>query len=312
MTDDRELLSEVEATRLWQRAEELQAEEARRAEARAAADADPGVASDARPVDGYALTHVRAAALEAGIGEEFVDAALAKVRADRHAGAAVAVHGRRIAKAVLGSPDDWLVVRRRIRATPAQVLAAMEALLPHEPYTLTLRERVGDPTGGGTLVFDIQGAGFGSAAHPGFRGDASFADLREVWVTLLPLDGGEASDVVLRGPVAWAFTLNAAGSGVMTAVTGGIGMMLGVAIGTGVAALGPVGLGVAVAVGGGVGGTGGLALFRAIYRYGLGRGRRALDALLATVAARAEGGWGFAPGGAAEIAAASDAPGRDE
>ena len=81
----------------------------------------------------------------------------------------------------------------------------MEALLPHEPYTLMLRERLGDPAEGGTLVFDIQGVGFSAASKPGFRGDASYADLRQVYATLAPLPGAtDRTEVTLRAPVAWA------------------------------------------------------------------------------------------------------------
>jgi hypothetical protein len=43
MTDEQDYLTEAEATRLWQRAAQLQAEEARRAEACAAFDAEGGL-----------------------------------------------------------------------------------------------------------------------------------------------------------------------------------------------------------------------------------------------------------------------------
>ena len=56
---DPEVLSEGEAARLWERAAHLQAEAARRVEA-------PEVQGAAMSASGYALTHVRSAALEAG------------------------------------------------------------------------------------------------------------------------------------------------------------------------------------------------------------------------------------------------------
>jgi hypothetical protein len=54
-----------------------------------------------------------------------------------------------------------------------------------------------------------------------------------------------------------------------------------------------VGFALLVAAGGAAGGVGALTGMRAVYRYGLTRGTRALDTLLATVAAKAEGGWGI-------------------
>lgn len=296
MTHEEDFLTEAEALRLWQRAAQLQAEEARRAEARAASDAEGELAgSGDRGADGYALTHVRSAALEAGIGEEFVEAALAEVKSDRAIQKASGPGRRLIARWILGNPDDSLTTRRIIQAAPATILASMEAVFPVEPYTLTLRERLGDPAAGGTLAFDIQGVGFSTAATPGFRGDVSYADLRQVFVTLTPLPGDTPrTEVTLRAPVAWAFRINAAVSGAMTVMSGGISMMLATAVGVGLGVLGPVGTGILVAAGGGLGGAAGLSGFRALYRYGHGRGRRALEALLANVAAKAEGGWGFA------------------
>ena len=299
MTDENDFLTEAEATRLWQRAAQLQADEARRAEARASSDADgtlPG--SGESRTDGYALTHVRAAALEAGIGEDFVDAALAEVRTDRAIGRASGRKKHRLARWVLDNPEDDLTARRTIAESPAAILAAMEALFPHEPFMLTLRERLGDPAAGGTLIFDLQGVGFSTAANPGFRGDASYADLRQVYVTLTPLPGdAPRTEVTIRGPVAWALSINAAVSGAMTLVSGGISMMMGFGLGSAlgiIGVLGPVGLGLMAATGAGLGSAGGLKGFRALHRYGRRRGMKALNGLLAAIAAKAEGGWGIA------------------
>ena len=86
MDSDPTFLSEEEAARLWQRAAQLQAEAARKAEELAqAADGAHESAPENKDVDapgGYALTHVRSAALEVGIGSEFMDAALADLRAE--------------------------------------------------------------------------------------------------------------------------------------------------------------------------------------------------------------------------------------
>ncbi|MCG6955976.1 MAG: hypothetical protein LJF04_08285, partial [Gemmatimonadetes bacterium] len=245
--------------------------------------------------EGYALTHVRAAASEAGIGEHFVEAALAEVHADR-ATQLASPGRRRFSRWLLGNPPESLTARRVIRTSPGEILQAMERILPEEPYALTLQERLGDAGAGGTLVFDIQGVGFTSHGTPGFKGDASFADMRQVYVTLASLPGASPrTEVTLRSPVAWAFRLNAGLSGGLSTLAGGITLLLSGAIGSGLAFLGPMGFALLVAAGGAAGGLGAFAGMRAIYRYGLMRGTRALDALLATVAAAAEGGWGITP-----------------
>jgi hypothetical protein len=297
MTEEKEYLTEAEALRLWERAAQLQAEEARRAEARAASDAEGELLAEAssRP-DGYALTHVRAAASEAGIGEQFVEAALAEVHADR-ATQLTSPGRRRFSRWLLGNPAESLTARRVIRTSPGEILQAMERILPEEPYGLTLRERLGAPgAGGGTLVFDIQGVGFTSHGTPGFKGDASFADMRQVYVTVASLPGASPrTEITLRSPVAWAFRLNAGLSGGLSSLAGGIALLVSGAIGSGLTFLGPVGFALLVAAGGAAGGLGTLTGMRAVYRYGLTRGTRALDALVATVAAAAEGGWGITP-----------------
>jgi len=69
----------------------------------------------AMSASGYALTHVRSAALEAGIANEFVEAALADLRAER---ALPAASGSNVARKFLGHPPDTLTARRVLEATP--------------------------------------------------------------------------------------------------------------------------------------------------------------------------------------------------
>ncbi|MDP2957251.1 MAG: hypothetical protein Q8N53_12580 [Longimicrobiales bacterium] len=297
MTDDRETLSEAEALRLWQKAAELQAEAARRAEARAAGEADgePGGDAPRREADGYALVHVRAAAQEAGIGEEFVEAALAEIRSHRAVAAASGTPRRGLSRWVLGNPAEAVVARRDIRATPAAILAAMEEILPYEPYRLTLHDRQGDPARGGVLVFDIQGAGF-TSTDKGFTGEASFSDLRQVLATLSARPGDPSfTTVTVSAPVAWAWRINAGLASLFTLLGGGLGLAAGMGLGAGVLVLGPLGAALLTGMAGAGAGVGALGGYRALYRYGLARGQSALEALLATVAAKAEGGWGIAP-----------------
>jgi hypothetical protein len=298
MSDPRENLSEAEAMRLWQKAAQLQAEAARLAEARAADEA--GIALEGAPArrdeEGYALMHVRAAALEAGIGEEFVDAALAEVRADRALTERSGGKRYPVSSLLLGNPPKVVTASRTIRATPEQVLTAMEEIFPNEPYVLLLRDRMGDPARGGTLVFDIQGVGFSTAGSPGFKGDASYADLREVYATLAPLPGSPArTEVTIRSPVSWALTLNAGISVVVSAMGGGLGLGVSVALVSLLGIAAPVVPALLVAGGATLSATATLGGFRALYRYGQRRGARSLETLLGALAAKCEGGWGIAP-----------------
>lgn len=289
-------LTEEEAARLWSRAAQLQAEAIRRSEASETAEAS----ADLVAREGYDLEHVRTAAIEAGIGAEHFDAALADLRASR----AVVMTGGRLSRFLLGDPDDTITVSREIRASPARILQTMEEIFPHEPYRLTLTDRQGDPLDGGLLAFRIEGAGF--TITEGFRGQASAADLREVLVTIRPLTGRayEASEVVLRGPVAWAIRLNAAIGGVLVGVSTTIGVAVSSVAGSATAAA-LAGLGLAmwpvtgviaaiIATGGaGLSGLGSLLGFRKLYAWSLGKGRNGLEGLLAELAVRAQGGWGL-------------------
>ena len=69
---------------------------------------------------------------------------------------------------------------------------------------------------------------------------------------------------------------------------------MGFAAATALGLIGSVAAPLLVATAAGVAGAGSLGGLRAVYRYGLGRGTKALDGLLAAVAAKAEGGWGIA------------------
>jgi hypothetical protein len=128
MDSDPTFLSEEEAARLWQRAAQLQAEATRKAEELAqAADGAHETAPESKDGDapgGYALTHVRSAALEVGIGSEFMDAALADLRAER----ALPQRKRlRPTRWLLRDAPDTLTARRVIEASVSDVLSATEA-----------------------------------------------------------------------------------------------------------------------------------------------------------------------------------------
>ncbi len=281
MPRDPNFLNEEEAARLWQRAAQLQAEAAQKAEA--LAEESESEKADGDPPEGYALTHVRSAALEVGIGGEFVDAALADLRAER--ALREGKRGWRLARRILHHSPDTIKVRRIIEAPAADVLSAMWDVFPREPYRLAMTHQTADPLEGGVLVFDIQG--LNSPFPEGLALEARHAGIRQVFLSLRAIDGATPScEVTLRGPVDLSHNI---GVGLVSAGGAAAGV-LGLSM-----VLGPVGLvlGAVLTVGGVVVGGGlGVKGYRALYGYGIRRGRRALEGLLGAVAGRAQGGWG--------------------
>ena len=303
-------LTEDEAARLWQRAAQLQAEAAQREEAAQQAD-EPPPEEDAAG-GGYRLEHVRAAAIEAGIDAEHLDAALADLRVEQ--ATSMRSGGGPFSRWVLKNPPQSITVRRVVEATPAEVLRSMERIFPDEPYRLRLQDRQGDPLDGGLLVFEIEGAGFVPQNTTDFTGKASAADLRQVLVTLRPVRGSDSvhTEVALRGPVAWAHGINAAISTGVVTVVGGIGLALSWPLGGWVATTlwgaGVLAPGAAAAVGAAatalgtaVAGRLGVEGMRTMYDFSLGKGRKGLEALLSALALDAQGGWGLAPGVVDEV-----------
>ncbi|MDH3270789.1 MAG: hypothetical protein OEN56_05620 [Gemmatimonadota bacterium] len=292
-------LTEAEAARLWQRAAQLQAEAAQRAEA---AEREGAPSTAVVRTDGYSLEHVRTAAVEAGIGAEYLDAALADLAVARSIPSS---WWRPLADRFLDHPAEAITVSRVIEAPVQKVFDAMQDVFPREPYRLSLAERRGDPLDGGTLVFTIEGASM--VATEGFTGQVSAADLRQVLATVRPVPGtSEACELTLRGPVAWAFGINTAFGAVMVGVSGGVGFGLGWVIGGALAtALLAAGAAVPIAAaasaataagGAGAGMLGSVSGFRRLYDYSIGKGRKGLESVLSAVAMEAQGGWGIGKG----------------
>jgi len=299
MESDPNFLSEEEATRLWQRAAQLQAEAVRRTERPGSetseSEPDEREPEAGAPPEGYALAQVRAAALEVGITAEFMNAALVDLHAER--ALPQGKRGWRLARWFLKDPPETQIARRVIEAAAADVLSATGAVFPAEPYRMTLTDRQGDPLEGGFLTFDIQG--LNSPFPRDFALEAKYGGIRQVFLSLQPIEGATPSCVVtLRSPVAWSHNQDLAVGGIVTGIAGGVGLGLGLAGAATIAAIGLTGIGALLApavliagvtTGGGLGATG----YRAMYRYAMRRGQRALDGLLGAVASRAEGGWGI-------------------
>ena len=278
---DPEILSEEEAARVWGRAAQLQAQAAGDVP-RPTAETD----DDGPPSRGYAVAHVRAAALEAGIADRFVQAALADVRVERLHGNER--RGHALARRFLNQPPDTITVRSVVEATPQEVLSAMQAVFPSEPFRLRLTDQQGEPLDGGMLAFALPG--MRTPFERGFAFETTEAGLKQVFVSLRPVDdpiGGCA--ITAQSPV----TSHNRGLGLgmlVTTVTGGVGLgtlgALGIAIG-----IGPVGVIGGVLLGAGLGAGLGVKGIRALYHFSMRRGTKALEGLLGAVAARAKGTW---------------------
>lgn len=285
---DPEILSEEEAARLWERAAQLQVEAARRIEAPQDAEAEM---DDDLAAGGYALAHVRSAAVEAGINTEFVEAALGDLRAERSL--STVKRGNWLAHKVLKKPPDTLTVRRIIEATPREVLTAMEALMPGEPFRLTLTDQKDDPLDQGLMTFDIQAPSVGPAAARGFSFATREAGIRQLFVSLRATGGSEPScEMTVYGPV----TAQVIGTTIGTLVTTVTGVLGFVGASFGAAALVTVGMatGIApvVAIGGALAGGGlGLKGFRTLYHFAMRQAQKALEGLVGAVSVRAQGGW---------------------
>lgn len=300
-----DFLSEEQAASLWKRAAMLQSEALQRAESARREEAGKALApaSPAKPEDGYALEHVREAAIEAGISAEFLDAALTDMRA------ATAMEPKRrvgrLTRSFIGDPPGVVTVQRLILAAPEAVLRSMEELLPGEPYRLTLVDRSGDPLNGGVLTFNIEGAGWVATTMDTFTQAASGADFRQVLATLRPVDDGESCELTLHAPVEWAQRVNAAIGVGMVSFAGAAGfgvgsiggsVLSGALVASGVGIVVAAAAAAAVAVGGTLVAAGtGTVGFQKIYQYSLRKGRQGLEGMIAALAMNAQGGWGLAP-----------------
>jgi len=279
------ILSGDDAARVWRLSAQLQAE----ATGGVATPEIAGALGD-RCSSGYPLTLVRSAAREAGIDDTYMDAALADLRAWQVLSGAG--RGHSLAWRLLGHPPDMIVARRVIDAGAADVVAAMQSILPGEPYRLALRDRQGDPQHGGVLLFDMPG--MKSPFERGFGYETNEIGLRQMLVSLRAIEGPSPScEMTVHSAVTahnTGFTVGIVAATVAGAVGAGIFGALGVAVG---GALG-IAAGV-VPVAGVSGGLAGAALgikgFRAVYRFAARRAHAALEGLLGAVAARAEGAW---------------------
>jgi hypothetical protein len=298
------ILSESQASALFERAARLQAEALRQLDKRAAPDAlraagtaPTGAASSVgatTPDAGYKLEHLRQAAAEAGISEQYVALALAEVQPAASGLVTMPPTGawqERRAEAFLGTKEKSISLQRVIRASPRRVLQAVGASLQRHPFALTLQRTVGGhPLDGGVLVFRLPGRTRTPSERPDdvthqWMGIRHQLEAEDVQVMLRPIPGEpEACQVTLFVDLRPGVRRN-----VNTSL--GIGGVLGTLGGVGAGAVGASKL--LLLTGAGVMGFGasiGLAigasivlayrpLYRSVVRKATGELARAMDAI---------------------------------
>jgi hypothetical protein len=281
--NDGEYLSEDQAHALWRRAAQLQAESAERREARTRLLASPEHVEE----QAIHLSDVETAGVEAGIPAEFIR--LARAETIANGAKPMSPRWETFTDRFLGSNRRLIEITRTFDARPRQILDAMGRVFPANPYYLNVVETLGEPTSGGVMVFDVTRRGEASTS---FAWDMLCADIKQVLVTLRP--AGDRTDVLLVASLNHSRRLNLAVGGVATGFAGFAGSAVGTAVGLGVLSLGALAALPAVA-----GAAGGAALltasYRPLYRWGLGRGQRALEGLLRAVDLRLRTG-GLIPG----------------
>jgi len=301
MTDARSRrLSEEEARALWERAARLQAEAASR---QLPAPSDDGEADEPPTEGGLSLDVVRRAAVEAGIDPTFVDDALIELD---DAGPARPVDAR--AARYLDDDVPASRISKVIDASLDDTYLALQRVLPRPPYGLTLKRVDGpDPREGGALIFEVP---YSAAAANGLqvsgpavdiRHYADFKELRVRMRALEPADDGtprtEVEVVASRMHTKRVnYWVGASFGGVAAAVAGAAGSLIA---GSVLALTGPVGAATIFGVGGvaALGGWFGTERgWRWAYRWGRGRGEKAIAGMLDAVDLDLRTGGAFSAG----------------
>ena len=158
------------------------------------------------------------------------------------------------------------MVRGIAAASPAQVYEAMKRVLPASPFLLTLSDTVGDPLGGGVMVFDVPGLSAmsvsGSVAY-----NAYAMDVKHLRFVLRQAPGGDGCELSVAADLRRSVRRN----GVVALVSGGLGVgggaALGGAAGLGFLALGALAVLPAAAAAAGLGAAGAFGYGRLYRRY---------------------------------------------
>jgi hypothetical protein len=294
MPTDRRL-TEEEAQQIWRRAAEMQAVAAERAEQRRRAI----TAGTALALDGLAVADVLHAAVEAGIGEEFVEAAIAEMQNE---GDLRPRPGSLMAKAadkLLDDPPYVLTATQEMHGSPEATFEAMQRVFPNAPFHLLLRDTRGaELFVDGVLVFEVSL----DATRTAFQHQLSEASVKRLFVTVrASRERADRSEVTVRAPLGGTGG-RVVRSGGLTALFGGSGAIAGAAAAPSAAGLiGATGLlftsimgGVAVISGVAFGGLA-LSGYRALRDRSLSRATDALGGLVQALAVDVRTQGAFAP-----------------
>lgn len=285
-------MNEEEARAIWLRAAELQAEAAQRheREARRLGAGDNPEGEDT--TDALTVDAVRIAAVEAGIAAEFVDAALSEASVSGGATRTLTGWKDRAATRQLGSDARRIDASRSVEAPPARVVEAMQRILPHPPYTLTLHDARGeDPLDGGLLVFRVPRI---TANYTPFTYTMAQLKVEKIGFSLRPSEDGRSTHLSISTSLAESRRSNWIASNVISGASVGAGGLagLGIAKATAIA-----GLAVAAPIAGGALALGALGAWGmwATYRSALRKGRTYFDEMLGAIAMDCRMGPGFFP-----------------
>ncbi|HET9066316.1 MAG TPA: serine/threonine-protein kinase [Gemmatimonadales bacterium] len=288
------ILDEPVAKAVWLRAAQLQADASRRVRERTAQAEEFATGLNAAvPTSGYRIGDVEAAAVEAGIGEEFVQLALAELPDDESAlPAAHEDGGSRLDRFVLGNVEQSLRVSRIIEASPRAVLESVGHVLPAHPYALLFRDTVGGhPLDGGVLTFTSKEMTMGDYMNTAGGTNMLRYHLSNVGASLLRVTLHSVAGHPDRTEIVVTTDLRA-GIGKNAKLGFGIGLgtgSLGAALGSGAAIAGgapllavPLFVGIMGALG-----MGAIGIMRLAYPHGVRKARRELENLIDAVHADA-------------------------
>ena len=290
-----ETVAEADAREVWRVAARLQAEAARRLDARSQTLADEQRPA-ARPQAAFSRAEVDEIAQAAGIDPSFVALAWREVEAGRHQ-PPVSDDRQRRASAFLGTDAERLAVTRTFRAAPGAVLAAMQRVLPADPYRMSLVEILGesDAMTDSALLFDVPqilSQAMTTGHYTEFSRDMSVSDLTRVTVTLHDLGDGR-TEATMAADLRHGKDRNLTVAAWMTA---GVAVLGGVLAGlVGLAASGPAGAAMAAVLAAVLLGALMVLWYPAAYRKGLAKGERALADLLGAVDVDLRSGGAFRP-----------------
>lgn len=288
-----ETVSEPEAQRVWQVAARLQAEAARRLDARSEQIARDHPAAPRGAVARFSRAEVDEIAEAAGIDPAFVALAWREVDAEavRHRPISDVRHRR--ASAFLGTDAERLSMTRTFQASPEAVLESMQRVFPADPFRLSLIEILGEANAltDAALLFDVPQISVQTTETGGdtaFSYAMSLADLTRAVVTLHPL-GENQTEATVTVDLRHGKVRNMVFGGWFTGIAAAVAGAIGYALGDG---------GVTAALGAGLGstGVGGLTYlgYRSAYAGGLRKGEKALDSLLGAVGVDLRSGGAFA------------------